>query len=101
MIMHEKTCMILIVYHTILIGIKKDADKTVQVCRQIFIFVIGKLESRILAHLSRRLISELIGYSWSGLRPSSGIRRPSNAQRSSSPKPLGQLKPNFMWSLLG
>ena len=49
-----------------------------------------------LAHLSQRLIGELIGYSWSG------VRRPSvhNAQRS-SPKPLGQSKPNFMWSLLG
>ena len=28
-----------------------------------------------LAHLSRRLIGELIGYSWSGVRPS--VRRPS------------------------
>ena len=58
-------------------------------------------EVHILAHLSRRLIGELIGYSWSGVRPS--VRRPSvhNAQRSSSPKPLGQSKPNFMWSLLG
>ena len=56
-----------------------------------------------LAHLSRRLIGELIGYPWSGVRPSV-VCRPSsvhNAQRSSSPKPLGQSKPNFMWSLLG
>ena len=56
-----------------------------------------------LAHLSRRLIGELIGYPWSGVRPSS-VRCPSsvhNAQRSSSPKLLGQSKPNFMWSLLG
>ena len=30
-----------------------------------------------LAHLSRRLINELIGYSWSGIRPSSVRRRPS------------------------
>ena len=54
-----------------------------------------------LAHLNRRLICELIGYSWSGVRPS--VCRPSvhNAQTSSSPKPLGQLKTNFMWSLLG
>ena len=29
-----------------------------------------------LVHLSRRLIGELIGYSWSGVRPSS-VRRPS------------------------
>ena len=53
----------------------------------------------VLAHLSQRLIGELIGYSWSGVRPSS-VRRPSsvvvhNAQRSSSPKPLFQSKPNL------
>ena len=29
----------------------------------------------LLAHLSRRLICELIGYSWSGVRPSSVCRR--------------------------
>ena len=55
-----------------------------------------------LAHLSRRLIGELIVYPWSGVRrrPSS-VRRPSvvhNAQTSSSQKPLGRSKPNFMWS---
>ena len=52
-----------------------------------------------LAHLSRRLIGELIVYPWSV-----GVVRPSvvhNAQTSSSPKPLGGSKPNFMWSLLG
>ena len=45
----------------------------------------------LLAHLSRRLIGELIVYQWSGVRPS--IVRPSvvhNAQRSSSPKLLGR-----------
>ena len=46
-----------------------------------------------LADLIRRLIGELIGYSWSGVVH--------NAQRSFSPKPLCQSKPNFMWSLLG
>ena len=30
-----------------------------------------------LAHLSQRLIGELIGYSWSGVRPSASVRRPS------------------------
>ena len=30
-----------------------------------------------LAHLSQRLIGELIGYSWSGVRPSSVVVRPS------------------------
>ena len=34
---------------------------------------------RFLAHLSQRLIGELIGYSWSGVRPSSVVvRRPSS-----------------------
>ena len=59
----------------------------------------------LLAHLSQRLIGELIVYSCSGVRPSSsyGVVRRSRPQiqTSSSPKPLGQSKPNFMWSLLG
>ena len=63
----------------------------------------------LLAHLSRRLIGELIVYQWSGVRrPSvrpSSVRPSSvvvhNAQRSSSPKPLVRSKPNFMWSFLG
>ena len=41
----------------------------------------GKSEnSGFLAHLSQRLIGELIGYSWSGVRPSASVgvvRRPS------------------------
>ena len=37
-----------------------------------------------LAHLSQRLIGELIGYPWSG------VRRPSQFQTSSPLKPLGQ-----------
>ena len=45
-----------------------------------------------LAHLSQRLIGELIGYSWSGVRPSASVVRPSvrrkQFQTSSSPKPL-------------
>ena len=57
----------------------------------------------LLAHLSRRLIGELIVYPWSGVRRTSSSVRPSvhNAQTSSSRKPLGRSKPNFMWSLLG
>ena len=56
----------------------------------------------ILAHLSRRLIGELIGYSWSGVRPSVVVRRRRpRFQTSSSLKPLARSKPNFMWSLLG
>ena len=54
----------------------------------------------LLAYMSRRLIGELIGYSWSGVRPSSVVVVVHNAQRS-SPKPLGQSKSKFMWSLLG
>ena len=56
----------------------------------------------LLAHLSQRLIGELIGYPWSGVRrlsPSSGVRP--QFQMSSPLKPLCQSKPNFMWSLLG
>ena len=53
--------------------------------------------SHILAHLSQRLIGELIGYSWSGVSPSSVRRK----QFQTSPKPLARSKPNFMWSLLG
>ena len=49
-----------------------------------------------LAHLSRRLTGELIGYPW--IRPSS-VR--SHFQTSSPFKPLGQSKPNIMWSFLG
>ena len=58
--------------------------------------------AHFLAHLSQRLIGELIGYPWSGVRPSSSsvVRRP-QFQTSSSPKPLGRSKSNFMWSLLG
>ena len=58
-----------------------------------------KMRISFLAHLSRRLIGELIVYPLSGVR-----RRPSvvhNAQTSSSQKQLGRSKPNFMWSLLG
>ena len=54
-----------------------------------------------LAHLNQRLIGELIGYPWSGVRPSSVVVRRTQFQTSSSPKPLGRSKSNFMWSLLG
>ena len=56
-----------------------------------------------LAHLSQRLIGELIVYSCSGVRPSSSsyVVVVHNAQTSSSPKPLARSKPNFMWRLLG
>ena len=37
--------------------------------------------------------SEFLGYPWSGVRRSQF--------QTSSPKPLAQSKPNFMWSLLG
>ena len=66
----------------------------------------GKSEkSGFLAHLSRRLIGELIVYPWSGVRRPllslSSVIAVHNAQTSSSQKPLGTSKPNFMWSLLG
>ena len=50
-----------------------------------------------LAHLSQRLTGELIVYPCCVVRPS--VRR-SQFQRSSPLKPLGQSKPNFMWSIL-
>ena len=58
----------------------------------------------LLAHLSRRLIGELIVYQ-SLRRPSvrPSVRRPSVRQhfQTSSPlKPLGQLNSNFIWRLL-
>ena len=71
-----------------------------------FLFTFYKMYASInfircfLAHLSQRLIGELIGYSWSGVRPSSSSVRRKQFQTSSSPKPLGRSKPNFMWSLL-
>ena len=59
----------------------------------IYSYILSK--SIFLAHLSQRLTGELIGYPW--IRPS--VR--SHCQTSSPLKPLGQSKPNFMWSLLG
>ena len=54
-----------------------------------------KKEEDILAHLSRRLIGELIVYTCSG------VVVVHHFQTSSPAKLLGQLKPNLMWSLLG
>ena len=54
-----------------------------------------------LAHQSRRLIGELIVYPWSGVRRRRTLSVVNNAQTSSSQKPLGRSKPNFMWRLLG
>ena len=47
----------------------------------------------ILAHLSQRLIGELLGYSWSGVRRRPPVRP--QFQTSSPLKPLGQSKPKF------
>ena len=58
------------------------------------------IHMEFLAHLSRRLIGELIGNPCSGVRH--GRRRSCQQFQTSSPwKPLDQLMPNFMWSLLG
>ena len=51
-----------------------------------------------LAHLSRRLIGELIVYPCSGVRPSSVRRRP-QFQRSSSLKPLGRLFSYYTYTI--
>ena len=51
-----------------------------------------------LALLSQRLIGELIVYPCSGVVVVAVVH---HLQTSSPPKPLGQSKSNFMWSLLG
>ena len=56
----------------------------------------NKLLRGLLAHLSRRLIGELVGYPWSSVRPSSSVGVVHNAQTSFSPKLLGQSKPDCM-----
>ena len=56
------------------------------------------IQTSLLAQLSRRLTGELIVYPCSGVRRPS-VRRP-HFQRSSPLKPLGQSKPNFIWSIL-
>ena len=55
----------------------------------------------LLAHLSQRLIGELVGYPWSSVRPSSSVGVVHNVQTSFSPKLLVQSKPDCMWILLG
>ena len=57
-------------------------------------------KSVFLAHLSRRLIGELIVYPLSGVRRRTSSVVVHNGQTSFSQKPLGRSKPNFMWSLL-
>ena len=50
----------------------------------------------LLAHLSRRLIGELVGYPWTSVRPSFSVSVVHNAQTSFSQKLLGQSKPDNM-----
>ena len=54
----------------------------------------NKILGGLLAHI--RLIGELVGYPWSGVRPSSSVGIVHNAQTSFSPKLLGQSKPDGM-----
>ena len=58
---------------------------------------------QFLAHLSRRLIDELIVYPCSSIRPSvrrpSVVRRRPQFQRSSSPKPLGRLFSYYTYTI--
>ena len=54
--------------------------------------------NHLLAHLSRRLIGELIVYQWSGVRRRLSVHRPSVVRHrpsSSSPKPIGRFKAKF------
>ena len=55
-----------------------------------------------LAHLSRKLIGELIVYPCSGIRPSSlSVVRLFAFSKIFLSETAGPIKPNFMWSLLG
>ena len=54
-----------------------------------------------LAHLSKMLIGELIGYPWSGVCRGRRRRCLQQSETSSPMKSLNQSKPNCMWSLLG
>ena len=54
-----------------------------------------------LAHLSRRLMGELIGYPCLYERRRTYVRRRRSQFQTFSPKQLARSKPNFMWSLLG
>ena len=56
-------------------------------------------DAHFVAHLSQRLVGELIVYPCSVVVVVVVVVN--HFQTSSSPKPLGQSKPNFMWSLLG
>ena len=63
------------------------------------LFLRGIRNKFLLAHLSQRLIGELIGYPWSGVRGGRCLRRRrclQQFQTSSLQKRLGQSKPNFM-----
>ena len=55
----------------------------------------GKKMSQFLANLSRRLIGELIGYSWSGVRPSSSVRRRSQCSKIFFSETAGPIKAKF------
>ena len=56
-----------------------------------------KVERKLpfLAHLSRKLISELIGYSWSAVRSSSSVRRRSQCSKISFSETAGPIKAKF------
>ena len=101
-----KTC-ILIVCNPVLIAFKDAEDGLSPLTFQRDYFnkscICSSVDQRtVLAHLSRRLISELIVYQWYGVhrrRPSSIGVRP-HFQTSSSQNYFGRSKPNFIWSLL-
>ena len=54
--------------------------------RHIPFFRLFNMQITLLAHLSQRLIGELIGYSWSGVRPSVVHRRRRRRRRSQCSK---------------
>ena len=66
------------------------------------IYIVNKMiecQIFLLAHLSRRHIGELIGYSWSGVRPSVVVRRRSQCSKIFSSETAGPIKPKFYLEL--
>ena len=61
-------------------------DSISNFCFGIFVLNKKSTECMFLAHLSQRLIGELIGYSWSGVRPSVGVCPSASVRRSQCSK---------------
>ena len=76
------------------------AAGTVVIDATVAVISVAAVAVVFLAHLSRRLIGELIVYPWSGVRRRRPLSSVVHNAQTSSQKPLGRSKPNFLWSLL-